>query len=358
MPRIRKFSPDDEPAVVMICTMTADAGRDATGLLHDDALWADLFALPYVRRHPDLTWIIEDDAGRVAGYLTATDDTDAFDAWFRDEWWPPRSARYARAGSRQRELLEYADERAPGNELHAREYPAHLHIDLLPSAQGGGYGRRLVSTVLDDLRHRGVQGLHVGVDPQNAGAAAFYERLGFERLPSPEDSVTLGIRLTPDGRHTPSPAGRTDAASVLVHADPGQVFRALTDEDALLCWLPPRGMHGRFERFDMREGGSFRLVLTYDDASHAPGKSGADSDISDVRISAFVPGERVVHEVDFDSADPRFRGTMRMEWGLRRTHGGTMVEIIARDVPPGVRAREHAEGLTSSLANLVGYLEP
>ncbi|MGO2097775.1 MAG: GNAT family N-acetyltransferase, partial [Candidatus Microbacterium stercoravium] len=62
MPRIRKFSPDDEPAVVMICTMTADAGRDATGLLHDDALWADLFALPYVRRHPDLTWIVEDDA--------------------------------------------------------------------------------------------------------------------------------------------------------------------------------------------------------------------------------------------------------------------------------------------------------
>lgn len=67
--------------------------------------------------------------------------------------------------------------------------------------------------------------------------------------------------------------GRTDQASLLVHVDRATVFAALTSPDALLSWLPPRGMHGRFEQFDMREGGSYRLVLTYDDASDAPGTS-------------------------------------------------------------------------------------
>jgi len=358
MPRIREFAPDDEAALVAVCTRTADAGQDATGLLHDDALWADLFALPYARRHPDLTWVLEDDLGRVAGYVTATDDTDAFEQWFRDEWWPSRSARYARTGEKQLELLEYADERDPGSEVHRREYPAHLHIDLLPTVQGGGYGRRLITTVVDELRRRGVRGLHLGMDPQNASAAAFYERIGFERLPSPERSVIYGIRIAPDARPAHPTAGRTDAASLLIHADPARVFDALIDRDALLTWLPPRGMHGRFERFDMREGGSYRLVLTYDDASRAPGKSSDDSDVADVRVSALVPGERVVNEIDFESDDEAFRGTMRMEWSVRRAYGGTIIEIVARGVPSGVRARDHAEGLTSSLTNLASFLEP
>ncbi|RMI06636.1 SRPBCC domain-containing protein [Cellulomonas triticagri] len=152
--------------------------------------------------------------------------------------------------------------------------------------------------------------------------------------------------------------GRTDRASLLVHVDRSAVFAALTDPDALLRWLPPAGMHGRFERFDMRTGGSYRLVLTYDDATASPGRTTPDSDVSEVRVVEVVPGERVVQEVDFASDDPAFAGTMRMRWTLRGTDDGTEVEVEARDVPPGVRARDHAAGLTSSLANLAAYLEP
>ena len=151
---------------------------------------------------------------------------------------------------------------------------------------------------------------------------------------------------------------RTDRANLLIHADRERVFTALTSAEALVQWLPPKGMRGRFERFDMRDGGSYRLVLTYDDASGAPGKTSADSDVSEVRIARIVPGERVVQEVDFESDDPAFQGTMQMEWSLRRGLEGTTVEFEARDVPEGIRARDHAEGLTSSLSNLAGYLEP
>ncbi len=152
--------------------------------------------------------------------------------------------------------------------------------------------------------------------------------------------------------------GRTDRASLLVHVDAADVFAALTTRDDLLAWLPPKGMRGRFERFDMREGGSYRLVPTYDDAPAGGGKTSADSDVSEVRIPRLVPGELVVWEVDFESDDPAFRGTMRMEWTLRSGEHGTDVEVVARDVPDGIRARDHAEGLTSSLANLSAHLEP
>lgn len=151
--------------------------------------------------------------------------------------------------------------------------------------------------------------------------------------------------------------GRTDRASLLLHVDPGTAWTALTTEDALRRWLPPAGMHGRFDRFDLRTGGSYRLVLTYADAAGAPGRTTADSDASEVRVVEVVPGERVVQEVDLDSTDPAFAGTMRMTWRLRAVAEGTEVEIEARDVPPGVSAQDHAAGITSSLANLAAYLE-
>ena len=151
---------------------------------------------------------------------------------------------------------------------------------------------------------------------------------------------------------------RTDRASLLVHVDRDEVFAALTSREAMLSWLPPDGMHGRFERFDLRPGGSYRLVLTYDDPTGALGKTSADSDIAEVRIAQFVPGERILQEIDFESDDPAFEGTMQLEWNLRSVEEGTEVEVVARQVPDGIRASDHARGITSSLANLADYLEP
>jgi uncharacterized protein YndB with AHSA1/START domain len=149
----------------------------------------------------------------------------------------------------------------------------------------------------------------------------------------------------------------TDTASRLVAAPPERVFEAFIDQDALTGWLPPGGMHGRFERFDARPGGSYRMILTYADASTAPGKATADSDIVEARFIDIVPGVRVVQAVDFVSDDPAYAGTMTMTWEVTSVDAGTRVDIRADNVPDGISADDHAAGLTSSLAKLATYLE-
>jgi uncharacterized protein YndB with AHSA1/START domain len=150
---------------------------------------------------------------------------------------------------------------------------------------------------------------------------------------------------------------RTDTASRVIAAPPDRVYAALVDPRALTAWLPPDGMSGRFERFDARPGGSYRLVLSYADGSNARGKATADSDIVEARFVDVVPGVRVVQAVDFVSDDPAYAGTMTMTWEVTALDDGTRVDIRADDVPAGIAAEDHAAGLASSLANLATYLQ-
>jgi uncharacterized protein YndB with AHSA1/START domain len=150
--------------------------------------------------------------------------------------------------------------------------------------------------------------------------------------------------------------GRTDTASRVVEASAERVFAALTDPDALLEWLPPAGMTGRFDSFDLRPGGSYRMVLTYADAPAGGAKSSADSDVVECRFTDIVPGVRIVEESEFTSDDPAFSGTMTLTWTLTEVDAGTRVDIRADDVPEGISADDHVAGMNSSLQNLADHL--
>jgi uncharacterized protein YndB with AHSA1/START domain len=150
---------------------------------------------------------------------------------------------------------------------------------------------------------------------------------------------------------------RTDRVQRVIVAPPDRVYGAFVDAEELMAWLPPGGMQGRLERFDPRPGGSYRMVLTYLDSAGAPGKADADSDIVEARFVELVPGVRVVQAVDFVSDDPAFAGTMTMTWEVAAKDNGTLVTFTADDVPEGISAEAHAEGMASSLANLAAHLD-
>lgn len=148
--------------------------------------------------------------------------------------------------------------------------------------------------------------------------------------------------------------GRTDSASRVVGAAPDAVFAALLDARSRERWLPPTGMTGRFDWFDPRPGGGYRLVLTYDSPAGV-GKSGEDSDVAEVRFVVVEPG-RVVEEADFVSDDPRFAGTMTITWTIDKRETGSLVSVTAADVPVGIGKADHEVGLASTLANLAAHL--
>jgi len=198
MPRIRPYRVGDEPELANVCLQTADAGGDATGLLDDNELWANLFVLPYVERHPELAFVAETDDGRVAGYVVGASDTDEFETWFRERWWPRFAARWPEPATeltRQDGLLRYAYDRGSAPVAHAAEYPAHLHIDLLPELQGQGLGRQLIDALIGALRAAGVSGVHAVSFAENTGAVAFYRRLGFSEVACEPNLIVFGMRL-------------------------------------------------------------------------------------------------------------------------------------------------------------------
>lgn len=202
MTTIRPYRPEDRAAVAHVCLETAAGGADATGVYSDDAQMPEVYALPYVEYAPDLAFVVEDDSGLVGGYVLGVADTAAFIDWYAQEWAPGFRARHPSPGPPTAHRPAYTEaqlladggdpERMRIAELDA--YPAHLHIDLLPGLQGRGLGRRLIDALRAVLAERGVPAVHLGLDPANTDARAFYERLGFHELPSSRaDAPLLGI---------------------------------------------------------------------------------------------------------------------------------------------------------------------
>ncbi|WP_033294004.1 GNAT family N-acetyltransferase [Amycolatopsis jejuensis] len=202
---IRPYRPEDRDEVADICLRTGAAGADATGMYSDDTLVPDVTALPYVEFAPDLAFVV-DDGKRVLGYLVGVADNDAFIEWSKRVWAPVFAERHpepgpptGRAPAIPEELLIWVGLNPEATRIpEADDYPAQLHINLLPELQGLGFGRKLVDTFRAELAKRGVPALYLAVDATNKGALAFYARLGFHELPSSSPEHPLfGIATAP-----------------------------------------------------------------------------------------------------------------------------------------------------------------
>ncbi|MFN3866350.1 MAG: GNAT family N-acetyltransferase [Demequina sp.] len=159
----------------------------------DDQAVSDVYATPYLHG-PGGFALVWDEGDGAAGYVLGTVDTRAFQRWFTEEWWPSRPARESRTEG-DRWLLPSASD--PDRMLidAVDEYPAHLHIDVLPEAQGRGAGRALIEAMAAELSRRGLPGVHLVVGKENVGAQAFYPRVGFEVAGEDRGSVTFARRL-------------------------------------------------------------------------------------------------------------------------------------------------------------------
>jgi uncharacterized protein YndB with AHSA1/START domain len=155
-----------------------------------------------------------------------------------------------------------------------------------------------------------------------------------------------------------SAKGASTQVSRIIKVPRAAVYQAFLDADAVASWLAPDNMSGHVHAFDAREGGTFRMSLTYRNPDLSPrGKTSRDTDTFTGRFSKLVPGERIVQVVEFESDDPGYAGEMTITWTLADSQGGTEVTALFENLPPGVRPEDNEEGSRSTLRNLAAFLE-
>lgn len=203
-PFIRPCRPTDRAAVADICIRTGHVGEDARPHYRDPDVLPAIFVLPYVELEPQFAFVLDDGTGTAVGYVVGAGDTAEFARRFAEDWLPTVADRFPapsepvgpESGSDERMIdLLHHPERFVRPEL--ADHPAHLHIDLLPSHQGGGFGRRLLTALFAALHEHGVARVHLGVSSANLRALAFYERIGFHELSSTPSGIVLGRSTAP-----------------------------------------------------------------------------------------------------------------------------------------------------------------
>lgn len=141
-----------------------------------------------------------------------------------------------------------------------------------------------------------------------------------------------------------------------INAPRARVYRALLDADAIAKWKVPDGMTCHVHSFDAREGGSFRISLTYE-APTGAGKTTAHTDTYHGRFVKLVPDERVVEVDEFETTDPGMSGEMTITISLTDADGGTDLLAVHDGLPRGVSLADNETGWRMALAKLAALVE-
>ena len=141
-----------------------------------------------------------------------------------------------------------------------------------------------------------------------------------------------------------------------VNAPRAAVYQALLDARAVATWMVPDRMTSHVQVFEPREGGAFRISLTYD-APTGAGKTTAQTDTFHGRFVKLVPHEQVVEVVEFETADPAMQGEMTITITLADVHGGTDVHAVHDRLPPGLSPADNEVGWRMSLDKLAALVE-
>lgn len=115
-------------------------------------------------------------------------------------------------------------------------------------------------------------------------------------------------------------------------------------------------MTSRVHSFDAREGGAFRISLSYDAPSSA-GKTTAQTDSFHGRFVRLLPDREVVQVVEFETDDPVMQGAMTITYVLSDADGGTDLTGLHENLPPGMSPGDNELGWGMSIDKLARLVE-
>ena len=198
---IRKYSNRDEKEVMNICYRTGYMGEDLTflNLFNDTKLFAQLFCLYYIRYEPDNCFVAALD-NKILGYIIGTSDTKKqrmrfallmpciilFRSLFYT-WW-----KYPESFKALVYFISNGDLSNKPDNLN-KNYPAHLHINILPEYQHLGVGSLLLQAFEGEMIKKNVRGIHIRTSNKNIKAIPFYMKKEYSIIYAKEERVWKGI---------------------------------------------------------------------------------------------------------------------------------------------------------------------
>ena len=195
--KIRPYHCSDLTSIYRICLLTGNSGNDATDLFRESDLLGHFYAAPYVIFEPEICFVVTND-NNPCGYMIGTKDSNKFYQKCESEWFPTLRERYPLMDEKDNSWDARIIRRIHEGHIVKPElinYPAHLHIDLLPETQGQGIGRKIMDTFINKLKELDVPALHLEVGKSNLGAIKFYGKLGFTQIHEYEHSIAFGMKL-------------------------------------------------------------------------------------------------------------------------------------------------------------------
>lgn len=186
--QVRPATRTDSSSAYYVCLKTGDFGDDGEAFYSEDPdALGRIFVGPYLEYEPSHSLVVEDEHG-VCGYALGALDSRSFYDRYEREWRPMLCAEFPDPSGPPenwtRTQQVYHSYHHPDYFVPEpyEDYPSHLHIDLLPRAQGCGVGRKLLTRLMDSLAREGSRGVHLGMSVFNKRAFGFYQRLGFAEL--------------------------------------------------------------------------------------------------------------------------------------------------------------------------------
>jgi ribosomal protein S18 acetylase RimI-like enzyme len=197
---IRPYHASDLPSLYRICHATGLNGRDASPSIPDPDLIGHSYVGPYAVLEPEVCFVAVQGL-HVVGYIVATADSAAFHRKCEVLWFPSLRSRYPQPTTDDTSATAIFTRtlhrgHPPSVRIDLAQYPASLHIDLLPQAQGQGVGRQLMMHLFAELRKSEVPGVHLYVAASNTAAVGFYERIGFQCIDEAHHVRGYGILLS------------------------------------------------------------------------------------------------------------------------------------------------------------------
>jgi ribosomal protein S18 acetylase RimI-like enzyme len=149
----------------------------------------------YVTLTPDTCFVLDDGNGRVVGYCIGTADTTSFAQRWRDVFSAVVDPKLVPQPDLQTgdALMERDDIKHFRKAVYdadcsmlqpwpqtLQQYPAHMHIDILPEYQRKGWGTVLINRFFQAVKDMGASGVHLDMAQSNVSGRAFYKRVGFQ----------------------------------------------------------------------------------------------------------------------------------------------------------------------------------